>query len=208
MLALFGWSVMAPLFAAVSTTDRPHTTLVHVEGTRTADTNPAHGNLVLGLIDKYRAIRELRDNVEAHAPNQARALMVALASRFPGALRELDELPHELIAARLSELEATLASRSIPQRWMLLQASYHGYMRAALRLRRQLRGPSALADAQQILASYRHEADEPPLEHLDEAALRTIARPPGGRLNPWVFAQVAGLHGTTAEEVHRALFLR
>jgi len=61
-----------------------------------------------------------------------------LASAFPGALRELDRLPLAQIEARMRALADVLATARAPEAWMELQSAYHGFMRAALRIRRQL----------------------------------------------------------------------
>jgi hypothetical protein len=92
---------------------------------------------------------------------------------------------------------------------MWLQASYHGYMRAALRLRRALRSRGTLEVPDDATAlGYQAAADEPRAVDLNAAALRAIAKPDGGRLNPWVFKEVAKLHGATPDEVRVALFVR
>jgi hypothetical protein len=172
--------------------------------------NPPPDPLLLGLRAKYRIIRELRDAAAAESV-APRAELAALARAFPGALRELDQLPMALVIARLAAIERVLADGSAPERWMLLQAGYHGFMRAVLRIRRLSRGrPFEIVDAEhELLAlAYQPAADEPPIARFDLAALRVIRRPPGGRLNPWVFGEVARDHGVSPESVHEALFLR
>lgn len=162
---------------------------------------------LLALADKYRAMRGMRERARLCEAAEARIDMAALATRFPGALRELDELPPSLLLERLSAIEAAL-ERQAPERWMLLQAGYHGFMRAALRIRTLLRSHQDTLPLDLSRAGYVPAEDEPPLERLGPAELEAISKPPGGRLNPWVFAQVALDHGTTAEVVRQALFLR
>ncbi len=166
-----------------------------------------HG-VMRGLLDKYGAIARLRASAGAQSEAEARSDMLALASRFPGALRELDRLPDALLEERLSALRGVVEHGAPPARWMLLQASYHGYMRAALRLRRALRerAGASLMRVDLAMLSYVGAADEPERAWFDEVTLRAIEKPPAGRLNPWVFAEVAKRHGTTAAEVTRALF--
>jgi hypothetical protein len=160
-----------------------------------------------GLLDKYRRLLRLR-SVRAVAP--PRAELRALSLAYPGALRELDQLPLDAIEARLSELEHTLAQGAPPELWMRLQVSYHGYMRAALRIKRWARRwpDDAVAAALELAQRYVPAADEPPIESLDAATLSTICSPPQGRLNPVVLAAVARLHGVHPEQVQRALFPR
>lgn len=163
--------------------------------------------LLSGLVEKYRAISRLRARAACDTRAEAHAQMRELARRFPGALRELDCLSDAQISTRLAALEASLV-RGAPERWMLLQASYHGYMRAALRLRRVLRASSSHARAappELAALGYTPAEDEPLPEHLDAGALFAIVRPAGGRLNPWVLAAVAELHQTSGDEVRRAL---
>jgi hypothetical protein len=142
---------------------------------------------VRGLRDKYGEIHALR--VE-HARGDAvdpRTRMRALARRFPGALRELDELPMELIEARLRALDAALAAgppfASWP--WIALQALDQVLL--------ELSAQDVAGDADALL--------------LDRAAVAVILEPPGGRLGPWVLAEVARQAGVDAEAVRRALFL-
>ncbi len=165
--------------------------------------------LLTALVDKYRCLRELRQRATGSDANEARAQMSALAKRFPGALRELDQLPMALIETRLAALCAVLEGRSAPQRWMLLQCAYHGQLRAALRIKQQLRAYAGSAPSLELaLAGYQPAADEPGADSFDLAAIRSIARPDAGRLNLWVLARVASQHGTTPDEVRQALFLR
>jgi hypothetical protein len=137
--------------------------------------------------------------------------MASLAQRFPGALRECDELPIEEIERRLAALERALAQRAPAPEWAVLQIGYHGFMRAVLRIKR-LAGGRGAEHAAAVLAelarSYEPAADEPPLASFDEAAIAVILDPPDGRLNPWVYARVAAQHGVPPDRVRSSLFLR
>lgn len=166
---------------------------------------PASHEPLSGLLDKYRRLLHLRSCPEAAPP---RAELRALALAYPGALRELDRLPLGAIESRLSELERTCARGAPPELWMRLQISYHGYMRAALRIKRWSRQwpDDAVTAALELARRYVPAADEPLLEHLDPATLHTICTPPQGRLNPVVLAAVARLHGVQPDQVQRALF--
>jgi hypothetical protein len=163
------------------------------------------------LRGKYVEIKRLRVEEQEGRGSDPRREMAALAQRFPGALRELDELPMPEIEQRLAQLEAAVERGAAVPEWARLQISYHGLMRVALRIKRISTGP-ARADVDRVLAElrewYEPAADEPSLVSLDRAAVRAILEPEGGRLNPWVFARVAALHGVDADRVRRALFLR
>lgn len=164
--------------------------------------------LAHALRDKYQTLRSLRVQTHELAP---RAELAALAASFPGALRELDRLPLDVIEARLSAIDAVVRGVAEAELWMHLQVAYHGFMRAALRIRRLLARAEGLPsghDAATYLAllGYSPALDEPALDRFDAAALATIAKPPGGRLNPWVIAQVARDHEVHADVVVRALF--
>jgi hypothetical protein len=164
---------------------------------------------VRALLDKYREIKRLRDEHAAGSALDPRLEMAALARRFPGALRELDELTTAQIEARLLALEQLGARVHAAPDWVRLQIGYHGCMRAALRIKR-LAARCADVDAlRRVLAhEYAPADDEPPLASFDHAALEAIVRPAGGRLNPWVYARVAAACGVEPEDVRRALFVR
>lgn len=161
---------------------------------------------VRALLGKYQTMHALRVAQHAESP---RAELAALAAAFPGALRELDRLPLSKIEARMQALEHVLATGAEPAAWMQLQSAYHGFMRAALRIRALLlaRPHAELADAQALLASigYTPDPGEPPAARFDGAALQVLAKPPNGRLNPWVMAQVASDHGVEVADVRAAL---
>jgi hypothetical protein len=162
---------------------------------------------VSGLRDKYREIKRLRE-AEGRADNRtARAQMAALAQRFPGALRELDRLPLHVIDERLTLLERSLECDEPLPSWAPLQISYHGLMRAALRIKRMFAGHGGAANALSELASrYVPAADEPPLASLDGPALEAILAPTAGRLNPWAHSWVAAQHNVSIERVRDAFF--
>ena len=136
--------------------------------------------------------------------------MRALARRYPGALRELDELPMDVIEARLQALDDALAAGPPFASWIALQAAYHAWMRAALRVKRLARGRRGAVGLEAVLHELRGAApdDDVALEpQLDRAAIAVILQPPGGRLGPWVMAEVAARAGVDAESVRRALFV-
>lgn len=160
--------------------------------------------LLSGLLDKYRTLRRLRTERTEVAPREE---LRRLARDYPGSLRELDRLPLESIEARMAALEAVLALAREPEVWMSLQVSYHGFMRATLRIKRWSRAWPDEPDVveRELRARYVPAPDEPDLAFFDARVLASIRKPEQGRLNPLVLAAVARHHGTTADEVARAL---
>ena len=163
------------------------------------------------LLDKYREIKRLREEHAAGESADPRPRLRALARRFPGALRELDELPMEEIDARLMRLTAALERSEPAPVWVALQLGYHGWMRAALRIKRVAHGRGA-AHAATVLAElserYAPEPYDPALASFDVALVAAILEPAAGRLNPWVYAQVATCLGVEPDQVRSALFPR
>jgi hypothetical protein len=161
------------------------------------------------LRTKYRTLVSLRTAAGPLTANELRPQLAALANAFPGALRELDQLPLDLIETRLRAIEGVLESRAELEPWMRLQIAYHGFMRAVLRIRRELRRQTELDPTQSTgQISYTPAEDEPPLSRFDVSALRIIQKPPQGRLNPWVLEQVALDCGVSVATVQKSLFLR
>ncbi len=152
------------------------------------------------LLEKYVEMRAMRLEDSHHPAHDPSARMRALAARFPGALREIDALPLEVIEARIAELEAARGT-SAP-RWAQQMAEYHAWMRAALALRRAA-GPTR--DRALALAWIERHEHELPHEML-RGALDGVLRPPRGRLNQWVFACLARAHGESPAAIEARLF--
>jgi len=177
--------------------------------------------MIAVLREKYREIKRLRtvdaEHVAHGRAHDPKAEMAALARKFPGALRELDELPMAAVDGRLAELDAALAARHVPQ-WAALQVAYHGTYRFALRIKRRAARKGALDEAALLHAIERllvapqdelaSEPDEPRIGDFDAATLRAILRPADGRLQPWVLAHVARTLGVDPAAVSEALFAR
>ncbi|AKF10117.1 hypothetical protein [Sandaracinus amylolyticus] len=142
------------------------------------------------LREKYREMKRLREQHDAGSPVDPRPAMRALASRFPGALREIDELPMDEIDARIASLDRALAGGEV-EPWMRALARYHAWMRLALRVRLACATERSEARARAWLevATRQHEDDVDP-RALDDETLRAILRPPGGRLHRVVLARV------------------
>ncbi len=135
-----------------------------------------------------------------------REAMRALAARFPGALREIDELPLSTIEERIDALDRALSGTSRVPRWALVLSDYHGWMRAALAMRRAAGASRDRAAALRWLdTEYVSAPDAPTREEL-LAALDAILKPPDGRLNRWLFDRLAHIHGASCEEVESEAF--
>lgn len=167
-----------------------------------ADVSPAALEV---LRAKYRTMRAMR-LCRATEPDRVRTDMRELSSRFPGALRELDELPLAEIDARIAAIEAAASGRGPVPGWAPTLIRYHGFMRVALRLKRAVRRDADLeAVSRWVLDHYRAGPDEPPGDEILGAAAN-ILRPPSGRLSRWVLGQIAAREGRSLAEVEREAF--
>ncbi|UJR86465.1 hypothetical protein [Sandaracinus amylolyticus] len=153
------------------------------------------------LREKYREMKRLREQHDAGSPVDPRPAMRALATRFPGALREIDELPMDAIDARIASLDRALSGAEI-EPWMRALARYHAWMRLALRLRLACASERSEARAREWLegAARPHDDDVDP-RGLDDATLHAILRPPEGRLHRVVLARVALELGVDAQTI-------
>ncbi len=158
--------------------------------------------VVAALARKYAVIRELRI---AHADGSEvdpRDRMRQLAQEFPGALRELDELPFETIEARLAAL-----GRPRPPRWADAMGRFHGWVRLALAVKRRFTRGSDPSEARRWLLEARPRGPgEPPDAALTDEVLAAILRPPGGRLSRWALERVALEVGRTVAAVEGEIF--
>jgi hypothetical protein len=148
------------------------------------------------LREKYAEMRAMRV-----ADDGDPARMRALAERFPGALREIDELPMETIEARIDAIDRALAGDAEAPSWTRYLAEYHAWMRAALRVRR---AAGKTRDREQARSAIRGQDD--PSEAELESALDDLLRPPAGRLSRWVLARIALREGKTAQEIEDDAF--
>jgi hypothetical protein len=146
------------------------------------------------LLEKYLEMRELRRLDAAGKLADPKPRMRALAKRFPGALREIDELPPEIIQKRIDALE----KEGEPERWMIAMARFHEAMRDVLAIKRVIgrRKPTpALRRAARRACSGDWDLDR-------------VARPPGGRLTDVVFEHVAEEMGITPRAARELVFGR
>jgi hypothetical protein len=161
------------------------------------------------LRDKYEQLLELRRHHERarleglDEPDPRRA-MATLARAFPGALRELDDLPTRVLASRVAELQGAERDPSRLAPWMRAQASFHRLARGALALKRWLSGRALTEDVRAALTR-----ELPTLDAAEDAApwvrdLEAVAAPPRGRLMDLVYDRLAAELGISVREA-RAL---
>jgi hypothetical protein len=161
------------------------------------------------LRDKYAEMLSMR--VE-HAggredPALVRPRMADLASRFPGALREIDSLELAEIRRRIEALEAFLETPGAEQEWMEPMALFHRLMRGALGAKRWLAGRRRVDRA--LAHAYRRDAlrmafPEDCREWVGDLAL--VASPPRGRVTDLVFARLARLLGRSERSARQLVF--
>ncbi len=151
---------------------------------------------------KYAEMLSMRlahaSGVESKA--RARRRMAELASRFPGALREIDELELAVIRDRIRRLDAALHGESGVERWMEAVGLFHSLARGALQAKRWLAGRKTV-DATTVLE---YESDVVDMTWRSELA--RIAAPPRGRIMDLVFTRVAETLGTTELEARSLVF--
>jgi hypothetical protein len=173
---------------------------------------------------KYGEMLSMRLAHDSGAETEARARqrMAELASRFPGALREIDELELAVIRERIERLDAALRGDGPVERWMEAVGLFHSLARGALRAKRWLAGRKTV-DAITVLTYASDVADlavaDPAgpagASAVDSAVadglawtgeLARIAAPPRGRIMDLVFARLARKLGTTEREARHLVF--
>jgi hypothetical protein len=169
----------------------------------------AHHAAILDLRSKYAQMLSMRD---AHASGRedaasVRVQMAELAARFPGALREIDELELHEIGRRIAALDAVAAEAAPQEPWMEAMALFHAMTRGALAVKRWLAGRKRV-DAALRMRLHAEAASLPFPEDARAWAdeLGRIASPPRGRLTEVVFARLALRIGTTPHAARRLVF--
>lgn len=130
--------------------------------------------------------------------------MAALSREWPGALRELDELPLDEVVSRIGRLEIARRDPSRVERWMIAQDAFHRYARGVLAAKRWL-GKRKRVTPEHV-ASFRASAE--PDARVWADALEDVAAPPRGRLMDLVHARVAADLGASVAEARRLVFGR
>jgi hypothetical protein len=173
------------------------------------------------LRSKYGEMLSMRlahdSGVETAA--RARERMAELASRFPGALREIDDLELGVIRDRIARLDAALRGEAAVERWMEAVGLFHALARGALRAKRWLAGRKTVdpATALEYESDVALALDDPagPADAEGPFAadalawageLAHIASPPRGRIMDLVFARIARTLGTTDVEARHLVF--
>lgn len=161
------------------------------------------------LLGKYVEMLAMRaehasgvEDAEAVRPR-----MAELAMRFPGALREIDDLELDEIRRRVATLERVLDGEREPEPWMGAVARFHELTRGALCAKRWLAGRKRV-DAS-VQAAF--EASIEGLAFPEEARswthdLARIASPPRGRVTDLVFARLAQELGASERAARRLVF--
>lgn len=154
------------------------------------------------LLAKYHEMRAMRADGEPDPRDRMRRL----AARFPGALREIDELPPRVLEARIAALEAVTRGVAAPPQWAVRVAAYHGWMRALLALRQAAGRARDLDEALAWVDSrYVPEEGQPTIAELRDV-VQQVLRPPEGRMNRWLFVHLAARYGVGAAELEAELF--
>lgn len=154
------------------------------------------------LGEKYREMWAMRVAHAEGSDSDVRARMRALAARFPGALREIDTLPIDVIERRIAVLEAGARPA-----WAQTLVAYHGWMRVVLRIKREHgRDAHPSTVIEWLRAHHRPSPDEPSLEELDVETITALLRPPSGRITNWVLERIARARGLTVEAASAQLF--
>jgi hypothetical protein len=138
------------------------------------------------LARKYRSLAALRARRDGDGPAASRAELRALASEFPGCLRELDTLGTAELGRR-AEACAFASADGPREPWMDWIFGYHTLMRRALTLRQ---------------ARARTEADVA----NQDAYARAVLAPPGGRMSVVVLRALAAAFSVPAAAIAEGLF--
>lgn len=160
----------------------------------------------LALLDaKYAQIEALRLSRERSEPLPERAVFKALSERFPGALRELDTLPMDVVAKRRQMLGEAIAGGAIAP-WMAWMVAYHALLRAALWIKlRTANTPDV--PSERIESLVRGVSGEFELD-VDVQFVMDVVRPHAGRLNAVVLHRLELVFGVPAVDIRAALFPR
>jgi len=162
-----------------------------------------------GLRAKYAQMLAMRlaDGMDDPDGAHARDQMADIAFRFPGALREIDDLELGEIRSRIRGLDAVLHGSAEGEPWMEAIAVFHGLARGALAVKRWLDGRREVDSAlQRAFASEVASLPFPEEARSWAGDLARVAAPPRGRLMDLVFARLAEHLGTTNHAARRLVF--
>lgn len=153
---------------------------------------PRHDWLVTAKLRDLRAkYEEMRALRMIDAPHDPRERMAALAATFPGALREIDELPLDEIDRRIEAIGRAESDASAITQWMRAMTRFHALARGALYAKR-----STATDP----ATWPTEA------RVWERDLSRIENPPRGRIMDLVYERLALEFATTPQGAKDLIF--
>ncbi len=167
------------------------------------------------LSRKYRTLAELRAEREhavalghdrfAGAVLAARGRAFrAMASEFPGALRELEVTATAMLRRKAERVEAASASGHLDP-WIPVVWDFHAMLRELLALRRFLRAqPGCSAEA--FCAYHAQLADAGALIAFPATAREAIERPPNGRMLALVWPALAARYGLSEASAREHVF--
>ena len=195
---------------------------VSVVSAKTKQLDAATRHTLEQLSRKYREMLSMRlaHDAGVESETRARERMAELAARFPGALREIDDLELGIIRDRIGQLEAALRGEAGVERWMEAVGLFHVLARGALRAKRWLAGRKTVGP--ETVLDYESEFAGVSGDDLAGACaggealasdalawsseLARLAAPPRGRIMDLVFARVAHALGTTEPEARHLVF--
>ena len=182
--------------------------------------SPALDEALAALEEKYAGLRALRADREAaeregrvaFAPDAGPvriAAFRAIATRFPGALRQLDVFDAAALEARRVGVAAARVDGGPLPMWVAITLDYHALVREALAVKRWLGGDEAIGPAR-VDALRRWLGPRPermtPLDAIDAAWVAEHARPPGGKLQALVWRRLEVEHGLSRAAVEALVF--
>jgi hypothetical protein len=135
----------------------------------------------------------------------------ALASEFPGALRELEHLTAEQLAGRRDAVHGTLVENQSPAIWLALAHSFHTYAGLALAIRRWLSESGPDSSEQSEPAVFRKWGQysglsERILDLIDVPTLRRYIAPSKSGHIELAWHDAAASQGMTIPEAKATLF--
>jgi hypothetical protein len=147
---------------------------------------------LIDLRSKYVEMRDLRSSPVA----DPRPRLAALASRFPGALREIDDLPLSEIDRRIDALSLAETKPNEAKDWMHAMVRFHALARGVLFAKR------SLAEEPEGGAVWPDEA------RVWTDDLARVARPPRGRVMDLVYERLGGELGMPPHVAKELVFGR
>ena len=160
------------------------------------------------LRGKYERMLGLRERHDTGTEGRGvTGEMRRLADEFPGALREIDELPLDEIRARIAAIAAAEADRARVAPWMTATHLFHTLTRGALCAKKWLAGRKQVGAAEREAFARESAAlcwAEDARAWGDE--LGKIAAPPRGRVTELVFERIASDMDASESEARQLVF--